>query len=112
MPATRRPLVLAILDGWGYSEDPAHNAILGAHTPNWDRLWATHPHTLIDTSGLQRRLDVPMSFGYLWNLSRASAPLYLAATFDVVYARRDGVDATYAVALSKVRPLLEAAGIR
>ncbi|HND97865.1 MAG TPA: 2,3-bisphosphoglycerate-independent phosphoglycerate mutase [Plasticicumulans sp.] len=52
MPATRRPLVLAILDGWGYSEDPAHNAILGAHTPNWDRLWATHPHTLIDTSGL------------------------------------------------------------
>lgn len=31
---------------------------------------------------------------------------------SVVYARRDGVDATYAVALSKLRPLLEAAGIR
>lgn len=45
--------------------------------------------TVIDTSGLQRRLDVPMSFGYLWNLSRSPAPLYLAATFDVVYARRD-----------------------
>lgn len=45
--------------------------------------------TVIDTSGLLRRLDVPMSVGYLWNLSRSVAPLYLAATLDIVYARRD-----------------------
>lgn len=45
--------------------------------------------TAIDPSGLQRRLDVPMSVGYRWNLSRSPAPLYLAASFDIVYARRD-----------------------
>lgn len=44
-------LALLILDGWGYSEDTAHNAILAAHTPNWDRLWRKCPHTLIRTSG-------------------------------------------------------------
>lgn len=47
-----KPVVLVILDGWGYSENPAHNAILGARTPNWTRLWNEHPHTLIHTSGL------------------------------------------------------------
>ncbi len=47
----RRPLVLMILDGWGYREDTAHNAIAMADTPNWDRLWADGLHTLIDTSG-------------------------------------------------------------
>lgn len=52
MSTASPPLVLAILDGWGYSEDPANNAILGADTPNWDRLWSSCPRTLIHTSGL------------------------------------------------------------
>jgi len=47
-----RPVVLAILDGWGYSETTEHNAIHAAHTPNWDRLWRDNAHTLIDTSGI------------------------------------------------------------
>lgn len=47
-----RPLVLTILDGWGYREEPDHNAILNAHTPNWDRLWANYAHGLLDTSGV------------------------------------------------------------
>ncbi len=46
-----KPLVLLVLDGWGYSENPDSNAILGANTPVWDRLWAEHPHMLIRTSG-------------------------------------------------------------
>ncbi len=46
-----RPLVLMILDGWGYREETDHNAIAAADTPNWDRLWAEGSHTLIDTSG-------------------------------------------------------------
>jgi 2,3-bisphosphoglycerate-independent phosphoglycerate mutase len=44
-------MVLLILDGWGYREDPTYNAIAAAHKPNWDRLWAQYPHTLIRTSG-------------------------------------------------------------
>ena len=44
-------MVLLILDGWGYSETPQHNAIAAANKPVWDRLWGNYPHTLIRTSG-------------------------------------------------------------
>ncbi|MEJ2345378.1 MAG: 2,3-bisphosphoglycerate-independent phosphoglycerate mutase [Gammaproteobacteria bacterium] len=46
-----KPLVLLILDGWGYSEATEFNAIHSARKPVWDRLWARYPHTLIRTSG-------------------------------------------------------------
>ena len=46
-----RPMVLLILDGWGYSETPQQNAIAAASKPVWDRLWDNNPHTLIRTSG-------------------------------------------------------------
>ncbi len=46
-----KPLVLMILDGWGYREETGHNAIAQAHTPCWDRLWAENPHSLLNTSG-------------------------------------------------------------
>ena len=45
------PLVLVILDGWGVGVHSDHNAISKAHTPNWDRWWATEPHTLLEASG-------------------------------------------------------------
>ncbi len=45
------PLVLAILDGWGYRADPYGNAIANATLPNWTRLLATYPHTLLEASG-------------------------------------------------------------
>jgi 2,3-bisphosphoglycerate-independent phosphoglycerate mutase len=44
-------MVLVVLDGWGYREDPQDNAIIAAKTPVWDRLWNNYPHTLIRTSG-------------------------------------------------------------
>ncbi len=46
-----KPVVLVILDGWGYSEETEANAIFNARTPVWDRLWGESPHTLIHTSG-------------------------------------------------------------
>ena len=46
-----RPLVLMILDGWGYSEEKKYNAIAAAHTPQWDTWWQTCPHTLLEASG-------------------------------------------------------------
>jgi len=48
----RPPVLLLILDGFGYREDPSNNAIAQAHKPNWDRLWRNYPHTVIGTSGL------------------------------------------------------------
>jgi 2,3-bisphosphoglycerate-independent phosphoglycerate mutase len=45
------PVVLVILDGWGYCEETRGNAINAAKTPIMDSLWAVYPHTLIRTSG-------------------------------------------------------------
>ncbi len=51
MIAKGKPVVLLILDGWGAREAADDNAIYGAQTPVWDRLWQRYPHTLISTSG-------------------------------------------------------------
>ncbi len=48
--ASARPVVLLILDGWGYREAADDNAITLAHTPHWDSWWKTHPHTLLQAS--------------------------------------------------------------
>lgn len=53
-----KPVVLAILDGWGHREELAHNAILAAATPHWDALWNNHPHALLDASELEVGLPV------------------------------------------------------
>jgi len=46
-------LVLCILDGWGWREERADNAIAQADTPNWDRFLGAYPHSLLHSSGLQ-----------------------------------------------------------
>ncbi len=50
---TPRPVVLAILDGWGHREQCESNAICQAATPNLDRLTRTSPQALIDASETQ-----------------------------------------------------------
>jgi 2,3-bisphosphoglycerate-independent phosphoglycerate mutase len=45
------PVVLIILDGWGYREDADGNAVAAANTPVIDSLWAAYPHTTIQSSG-------------------------------------------------------------
>jgi len=47
-----RPLVLVIIDGWGYRTDSFGNAIAAARTPNWDALWRRWPHTTLAAAGL------------------------------------------------------------
>ena len=47
-----RPIALIILDGWGYRTSKEANAILASHTPHWNILWQTYPHTLLQASGL------------------------------------------------------------
>jgi 2,3-bisphosphoglycerate-independent phosphoglycerate mutase len=43
--------MLLILDGFGWREDMADNAVALARTPQFDRLWAGCPHALLHTSG-------------------------------------------------------------
>src|SRR5512141_843191 len=49
--ATPKPLVLIILDGWGYAPPSKANAISLARKPTYDKLLAEFPNTLIHTSG-------------------------------------------------------------
>lgn len=48
-----RPLLLVVLDGWGYSENTNANAIYSANTPVWDKLWSERPHSYLRTSGAE-----------------------------------------------------------
>ncbi len=46
----QRPLVLAILDGWGIRAEREANAIAQARKPNYDRLLREYPNTLLHAS--------------------------------------------------------------
>ncbi|SFC16171.1 2,3-bisphosphoglycerate-independent phosphoglycerate mutase [Bosea sp. CRIB-10] len=58
-----RPVMLMILDGWGWRDDEDNNAVLLAKTPNFDRFWASSPHAFLRTSGL----DVGLPEGQMGN---------------------------------------------
>ena len=57
------PVVLAILDGWGFRKEKLDNAIKNANTPIMDSLWHGYPHTLISASGA----DVGLPDGQMGN---------------------------------------------
>ncbi|MGL4685395.1 MAG: 2,3-bisphosphoglycerate-independent phosphoglycerate mutase [Commensalibacter sp.] len=58
-----RPVMLTILDGFGYNPSPKNNAVLDANTPNIDQLFKTCPHALLDASGE----DVGLPAGQMGN---------------------------------------------
>ena len=51
MTQAKRPLMLIILDGWGYREAREGNAILAARTSNLDRLIEEYPSCFLECSG-------------------------------------------------------------
>src|ERR1700722_16942518 len=51
MHGSKKPLVLTILDGWGYSAITEGNAIAAARKPTYDTLLREYPNTLVHTSG-------------------------------------------------------------
>ncbi len=51
-PAPKAPVVLVVLDGWGYRQARDGNAIELSRTPVWHRLWESYPRTLLEASGL------------------------------------------------------------
>ena len=59
----RRPVMLVILDGWGWREERADNAVRQAKTPTFDRLWQSGPHGFLRTSGK----DVGLPDGQMGN---------------------------------------------
>jgi 2,3-bisphosphoglycerate-independent phosphoglycerate mutase len=59
----RRPVMLVVLDGWGWREEVADNAVRQAKTPAFDRLWAAGPRGFLRTSGR----DVGLPNGQMGN---------------------------------------------
>ncbi|WP_255990161.1 2,3-bisphosphoglycerate-independent phosphoglycerate mutase [Chitinolyticbacter albus] len=52
-----KPVLLLILDGYGYREEKQDNAIAAANKPNLDRIFAQHPWTTINAS--ERHVGLP-----------------------------------------------------
>jgi len=52
-----KPVMLVILDGFGWREEAADNAVAQAAKPNFDRLWAENPHAFLTTCG--REVGLP-----------------------------------------------------
>jgi 2,3-bisphosphoglycerate-independent phosphoglycerate mutase len=57
------PVMLVILDGWGWREDSHDNAVRLAKTPVFSRIWSECPHAFLATSGL----DVGLPPGQMGN---------------------------------------------
>jgi 2,3-bisphosphoglycerate-independent phosphoglycerate mutase len=51
MQGKKKPLLLTILDGWGFSTATEGNAIAAARKPTYDSLLRDFPNTLVHTSG-------------------------------------------------------------
>jgi 2,3-bisphosphoglycerate-independent phosphoglycerate mutase len=51
MTQAKKPLMLIILDGWGYREAIEGNAVLAAKTPNLDHLMEEYPWCFLEASG-------------------------------------------------------------
>lgn len=85
------PVVLTILDGWGYRHDQSHNAIRAAHTPVMDALWHAYPHTLIEASGAAVGLpDDQMGNSEVGHLTIGSGRIIRQELVRISQAVRDG----------------------
>src|SRR5450755_1688755 len=58
-----KPVMLVILDGFGWREESADNAVRLAKAPNFAALWSGSPHAFLHTSGR----DVGLPDGQMGN---------------------------------------------
>ncbi|MBN1113898.1 MAG: 2,3-bisphosphoglycerate-independent phosphoglycerate mutase, partial [Oligoflexia bacterium] len=59
----KKPVMLMILDGWGYEPPSDFNAVYLAKTPNLDSYIEKYPNSFLKCSGL----DVGLPAGYMGN---------------------------------------------
>jgi hypothetical protein len=93
----QRPVMLVILDGWGWRESNADNAVRLAHTPTFDRLWGNGPHAFLTTCGE----DVGLPEGQFGNsevghLNIGAGRIVMQELPRITRAARDGSLATNA----------------
>jgi len=62
-PQAQRPVMLVVLDGWGWRDDSADNAVRLAEPHTFERLWSHCPHAFLSASGK----DVGLPEGQIGN---------------------------------------------
>jgi len=103
-----KPLVLLILDGWGWREAASDNAISEGDTPNWDRLLATAPHSLLQTSGAAVGLpDGQMGNSEVGHFNIGAGRLVMQELQRINQALHDGVLLQHAALRAAVQQCAE-----
>ena len=102
------PVLLIILDGFGYRADGADNAIARAHKPNWDRYWSNCPHTVINASELHVGLPPEqMGNSEVGHLNIGAGRVVFQEFTRIELAIRNGELASNAVLATAVRSARE-----
>jgi 2,3-bisphosphoglycerate-independent phosphoglycerate mutase len=105
-----RPVMLVILDGFGWREEAADNAVRQAHKPNFDRLWKGCPHALLHTSGSDVGLpDGQMGNSEVGHLNIGAGRVVMQELPRISQAAKDGSLAK-APALTELIARLKASG--
>ncbi|HEY2618740.1 MAG TPA: 2,3-bisphosphoglycerate-independent phosphoglycerate mutase, partial [Acetobacteraceae bacterium] len=105
-----RPVMLVILDGFGWREESADNAVRQAHKPNFDRLWQSCPHAFLRTSGADVGLpDGQMGNSEVGHLNIGAGRVVMQELPRIGQAARDG-SLAHAPALMDLIAKLKASG--
>jgi 2,3-bisphosphoglycerate-independent phosphoglycerate mutase len=106
-----RPVMLIILDGWGWRDDPADNAVRQARTPNFSRLWETCPRAFLNTSGLDVGLpDGQMGNSEVGHLNIGAGRVVMQDLPRIARAIEDGSLAKNPVLLDLIAKLRDSGG--
>ena len=90
-PHAKQPVVLIVLDGWGYRAETEGNAIAMANTPTWDRLVSRYPRTLLAASGLRVGLpDGQMGNSEVGHLNLGAGRVVMQDIVRISQAIKDG----------------------
>ncbi len=105
-----RPVMLVILDGFGWREDAADNAVRQARKPNFDRLWRACPHAFLHTSGGDVGLpDGQMGNSEVGHLNIGAGRVVMQELVRIGKAAKDG-DLAKATALTELIRQLKSSG--
>jgi 2,3-bisphosphoglycerate-independent phosphoglycerate mutase len=110
MAQTIRPVMLVILDGFGWREESADNAVRQARKPNFDRLWQSCPHAFLHTSGSDVGLpDGQMGNSEVGHLNIGAGRVVMQELPRISQAAKDG-SLAHAPALVDLIAQLKASG--
>ncbi len=105
-----RPVMLVILDGFGWRAELADNAVRLARKPNFDRIWQTCPHALLHTSGTDVGLpDGQMGNSEVGHLNIGAGRVVMQELPRISQAAKDGSLAR-APALAELIAKMQASG--